>query len=54
MSAFSYNELKRHIGHKIECVCYGQPGQEPENVSVECEECDEVLLSYDLPAKSKR
>jgi hypothetical protein len=43
MSADTYKELKRHIGHKIVCVQYG----EGENVAVECETCNEVLLDFD-------
>lgn len=46
MSAFNYNELKRHIGHDIVCVSYGDPN-DPVNVAVECETCNEVLLDYD-------
>ena len=49
MSAFDYNTLKEHIGHKIVCVGYGPPGKEPANVAVECEDCCEVLLDYDRP-----
>lgn len=47
MSADSYKELKRHLGHKIVCVAYGGDGEEPWNVSIECEDCNEVLLDYD-------
>lgn len=43
MSAFNYEELKRHVGHNIVCVSYGNG----ENVAVECETCNEVLLDYD-------
>lgn len=43
MSAFNYNELKRHVGHDIVCVSYG----DGVNVAVECEDCNEVLLDYD-------
>ena len=43
MSAFNYDELKRHAGHKITCVTYG----EGQNVAIECEDCNEVLLDYD-------
>ncbi len=43
MSAFNYDELKRHVGHKIVCVTYG----EGQNVAIECEDCNEVLLDYD-------
>ena len=43
MSAFNYDELKRHVGHTITCVTYG----EGQNVAIECEDCNEVLLDYD-------
>jgi len=44
MGANSFKELKRHLGHKIVCACYGKPIQ---NVSIECEDCNEVLFDYD-------
>ena len=44
MSATNYNDLKRHIGHNIVCISYGE---EAENVAIECEDCNEVLLDYD-------
>ena len=49
MGAIDFNDLKRHIGHKIECVSYCD-GENPEatmNVAIECETCNEVLLDYD-------
>ena len=49
MSAYDFNELKAHIGHKIVCVSYGDP---PANVAVECEDCNTVLLDYDRPDSS--
>lgn len=49
MSVASYDELRAHIGHTIECVCYGRPGDDPHNVALECETCGEVLLSFDHP-----
>ena len=48
MSANSFKELRKHIGHKIECVCYGvETDTKPVNVSLECETCKEVLLDFD-------
>lgn len=44
MSVSNFEELKGHIGHKIACVSYGKPVQ---NVAIECEDCNEVLLSFD-------
>ena len=55
MAVHSYEELRQHIGHKIVCVGYGlmdvQTGlQAPYpfvNVAIECETCNEVLMSFD-------
>jgi hypothetical protein len=47
MSADNFEELRRHIGHKIVCVCYGTKGRCPDNVAIECETCNEVLLDFD-------
>jgi uncharacterized protein with PIN domain len=47
MSAFNFEELKRHVGHKIVCVGYGQ--DEIVNVAVECLDCNEVLIDYSCP-----
>jgi hypothetical protein len=44
MGADCFKELKRHLGHNIVCVSYGTPIV---NVSIECEDCNEVLLDYD-------
>ena len=41
----SADVLKRHVGHKVECVGYGQ--EEIVNVSIECVDCNEVLFSID-------
>lgn len=43
MSAYSYKELKEHVGHNIVCVQYGNG----DNVAIECETCNEVLIDYD-------
>lgn len=47
--ANDYEELRRHIGHKVVCVCYGKDSQAPDNVAIECEDCGGVLLDYDRP-----
>ena len=39
-------KLARHVGHHVVCVGYGQ--DEIVNISIECEDCNEVL--YDLDA----
>jgi hypothetical protein len=61
MGAWSYEELKEHVGHRVVCVCYSnepdiltargrlRKGRKPASVSIECETCNCVLLSYDRP-----
>lgn len=41
-----YEELLRHVGHKVVVVTYGR-GEKPWNVALECETCGEVLLDFD-------
>jgi len=54
MSVNSYQELRKHIGHKIACVCYGDKDtQNPDNIAIECETCNEVLQDYDFPTDGK-
>jgi len=42
MSVSNFEELKKHIGHKLQCVIYGGL-----NVAIECETCNEVLIDFD-------
>lgn len=55
MSAVSYEDLIAHKGHKIVCVTYESksfpPHLPPYNVALECEDCNEVLLSFDKGVK---
>lgn len=61
MGAHSFNDLRRHVGHKIVCVVYGKSfgpawvkGRGiPVNVAVECETCGEVLLDFDREADNE-
>ena len=46
MSAHNYDTLSEHIGHKLECVFYGDANGDA-NVAVECVPCGVVLLSFD-------
>ena len=46
MSVNSFKELEQHVGHNIVCIYYGRKGEE-QNVSLECEDCNEVLLDFD-------
>lgn len=40
-------KLEPHTGHNIACVGYGE--SEIVNISIECEDCNEVLFSIDAP-----
>ena len=53
MSAMSYADLRTHLGHRIECVGYGDAGN-PQNVSVECVDCYEVLLDFDCDDEPRK
>lgn len=44
----SPQKLAPHVGHAIVCVGYGQG--DIVNVSIECEDCNEVLFDIDAPA----
>ena len=46
MAAHTYKDLLAHVGHKIECVVYG----DNDNVAVECVTCGVVLKDFDKPA----
>lgn len=37
--------LKNHIGHNIRCVCYGDDPNDPDDICIECWDCNEVLVS---------
>ncbi len=48
MSVNSYKELKAHKGHKIVVATYGDNKRKDNlSASIECEDCNEVLLSFD-------
>jgi len=42
MAVTCYEDLLRHVGHRIECVTYAGG----ENVALECEDCYEVLIDF--------
>lgn len=61
MSVHNYKELKQHIGHDIICVGYalqdlqtGQRKSEWENIAIECETCNEVIMSFEKPITKKK
>ena len=56
MAVSNYTDLRHHIGHEIECVCYSAEYEYenyPENVSIECLTCGMVLLSFDKEEEEK-
>lgn len=48
MSVSDYKELKEHIGHDVFVAAYG----DDDNVSIECQTCNEILVSYDKASTS--
>ena len=42
MGCWNYEDLENHIGHKLQCVRYGD-----ENVAVECIDCQEIIMDYE-------
>lgn len=46
MSAFNFETLLAHVGHKIEVISYGK-GEVVFIVAIACESCNEILLEYD-------
>ena len=58
MSVLNYEELKKHVGHKLVCVGYalrdeqtGKRLSDFHNVAIECEDCNEVLLDFNNDTK---
>jgi hypothetical protein len=47
VSARNFDELYRHYGHQVVLANYTDKEGKVLNVSVECEECYEVLMGYD-------
>ena len=43
MSVNNYKELHKHKGHNIMCVSYGN---DEINISLECKDCNEVLIDF--------
>lgn len=41
-----YDKLKNHIGHHVVCSSYGD-AESPADICIECEDCNEVLVSAD-------
>ena len=59
MGVHNFEDLKRHIGHRLECVAYIKNGATAEdldldntvNIAVECIDCNEVILDFDREEK---
>lgn len=47
----SPEKLKPHVGHAVICVGYGQ--NEIVNISIECEDCNEVLFDIDAQTEDE-
>lgn len=45
----TWNFLKRHLGHNIECVGYGNAQTDLVNISIEDMDTNEVILDCDRP-----
>lgn len=45
MKNYMYEKLRPHIGHNITCVYYGKKNEDPVDICIECEDCNEVLIS---------
>jgi hypothetical protein len=44
MSVTNFDQLRLHYRHELEVALYGNP---PVNATIECLQCNEVLLSFD-------
>jgi len=47
MSVYNYETLKNHANHEVEIVTYGPSSKEILNIALECNECNETLVSFD-------
>lgn len=47
MSVNNFQELIAHIGHDIQIYTYNDDDGNPVNVAIECEDCCEILVSFD-------
>lgn len=41
----TYNDLSKHIGHRLECVEY----EHADEVTIECETCQRILVKAYAP-----
>ena len=47
----TYEDLQQHIGHKIELKVVGIDKDDPDYLSIECTDCDEMLVEFDNPKR---
>lgn len=47
MNMILWNELKKHRGHKVSIVSYGD-WDNPADICLECEDCGEVVLDAEI------
>lgn len=47
MNMTLWNKLKKHRGHKVNIVSYGDRNN-PEDICLECEDCEEVVLDAEI------
>lgn len=47
MNILLWNELKKHRGHAVNIVSYGD-WNNPSNICLECEDCGEVVLDAEI------
>lgn len=45
--SYLWNRLKEHWGHDVKISCYGN-GDSPDDVCLECEDCNEVIVDAGL------
>ena len=53
MNMVLWNELKKHRGHKVNIVSYGD-WDNPADICLECEDCGEVVLDANLKSGEYR
>lgn len=49
MSANNYKDLLQHVGHDVQVVIYGGEEDGVRNVAVECHDCYEIIMDFDVP-----
>ena len=40
-----FDKLRPHVGHRLECVIYGDSTHDPDDICIECLDCNEILVS---------